>query len=99
MAEYETVRDAAGNPVVVERRRSGGGIGWLVALIVLAALVWAAFHYGLIGSSGGSLPKVNISATGGEAPTVTTGSIDVGTKKTEVETPTVTVNKAPDAKN
>ncbi|QXQ06093.1 hypothetical protein KX816_18195 [Sphingosinicellaceae bacterium] len=97
MAEYETVRDAAGNPVVVERRRGGGGIGWLVVLVIIAALVWAAFHYGLIGSSGGSLPTVAVS--GGEAPKITTGSIDVGSKTTTVETPTVTVNKAPDAKN
>jgi preprotein translocase subunit SecY len=111
MAEFETTRDANGNTVVVERRRGGGGIGIIIALVIIAALVWAAFHFGLIGvSDKGSLPTVNVTADGGKAPELTTGSIDVGSKTTTVETPTVTtkettvevptvsVNKAEDAK-
>ena len=106
MAEYETNRvDAAGRPVVertttdrativdrpVERRSNG--LGWLVALLVLAALVWAAFHFGLIDADGGKLPKVDVTTSGGEAPSVTTGSLAVGTKETTVDVPTVGTKK------
>ena len=85
-------------PVVVERR--GGGAGWLLALLIVVALVVAAFAFKLISIdqiTGGSAPKVSV--TGGEMPKfkVDTAKIAVGTKKTEVETPTVSVQKADDA--
>ena len=85
-------------PVVVERR--GGGAGWLLALLIVVALVVAAFAFKLINIdqiTGGSAPKVSV--TGGEMPKfkVDTAKIAVGTKKTEVETPTVSVQKADDA--
>lgn len=82
---------------VVERR--SGGAGWLIALIIIVALVVAAFAFKLISIdqlTGGSAPKVEV--TGGELPKfkVDTAKIDVGTKKTEVETPTISVQKADD---
>ena len=80
---------------VVQRRSGGGGFGILIALLIIAALVWAAFHFGLLGvSDKGSLPTVNVTTTGGSTPTITTGKIDVGSKKQEVDVPTVHVEKA-----
>ena len=89
---------AAERPVVVERR--GGGAGWLLALLIIVALVVAAFAFKLISIdqiTGGSAPQVSV--TGGEMPKfkVDTAKIAVGTKKTEVETPTLSVQKADDA--
>ncbi|WP_419814115.1 hypothetical protein [Glacieibacterium sp.] len=114
MAEYETTRtDAAGRPVVdrtvvrdepvyVERRR--GGMGWLVALLIIVALVVAAFAFGLIDigqTSKGSLPDVKVETSGGSLPKfdVNTADVNVGTKKTTVEVPTVDVTPAKDAPN
>ncbi len=84
----------------VVERRSGGG-GWLLALLIIVALVVAAFAFKLVSIdqiTGGSAPKVSV--TGGEMPKfkVDTAKIDVGTKKTEVDTPTLHVEKA-DAAN
>lgn len=91
----------AARPAYVERpvERRGGGGGWLIALIIIVALVVAAFAFKLISIdqiTGGSAPKVSV--TGGEMPKfkVDTAKIDVGTKKTEVETPTISVQKADD---
>jgi hypothetical protein len=79
-------------PVVVERR--GGGAGWLIALIIIVALVVAAFAFKLINIdeiSGGTAP--NVAVTGGTLPTfkVDTAKINVGTRQEEVSTPTVDV--------
>ena len=80
---------------VVERRRGGGGVGIVILLLLIAVAVWAAFHFGLLGvADKGSLPTVNVTTSGGEAPKITTGSIDVGTKKQTVEVPTLQVQKA-----
>jgi len=96
MAEYDTTRDAAGNPVVVERRSTNNNMGWLIALLVLVALVIAAFAFGLIDinqTSKGSLPDVNVSAEGGSVPTfdANTANVDVGTKDETIQVPTVDV--------
>ncbi len=90
MAEFETTRDAAGNPVVVERRSNN--MGWLVALLIVVALVVAAFAFGLIDigqTKGAKLPEVSVS--GGQAPAfdVNTAKVDLGTKETTVDVPTV----------
>lgn len=95
MAEYDTRRDAAGNPVVVERR-TGGNMGWLIALLVVVALVVAAFAFGLIDidqTKSGALPDVKVSADGGKLPEfdAKTADVDVGTKTESVEVPTVEV--------
>lgn len=97
MAEYDTRRDAAGNTVVVERERRGGGMGWLVALLIVVALVVAAFAFGLIDidqTKSGALPDVKVSADGGKLPEfdAKTADIDVGSKTENVEVPTVSVD-------
>ncbi len=83
---------AYATPAVVERR--SGGMSWLLALIIIVALVVAAFAFKLISIdqlTGGSAPKVSV--TGGELPKfkVDTAKIDVGTKKDTIDTPTVDV--------
>lgn len=94
-------RPVGGDPVyerpvdrTIVRERSGGGAGWLVALVVIIALVVAAFAFKLISIdqlTGGSAPTVAV--TGGSLPTfkVDTAKVNVGTKQTEITTPTVDV--------
>lgn len=94
MAEYDTTRDAAGNPVVVERRTNN--MGWLVALLIIVALVVAAFAFGLINidqTKSAKLPDVKVETSGGQAPAfdVNTAKVDVGTKSETVKVPTVAV--------
>ncbi len=94
MAEYDTTRDAAGNTVVVEKRSSN--MGWLVALLIIVALVVAAFAFGLIDinqTSKGSLPDVKVSSEGGSLPTfdANTAKVNVGSKDETVKVPTVDV--------
>ncbi len=100
MAEYETRSvDAAGNPVVVERtvvRERSNNMGWLIALLIIVALVVAAFAFKLINidqTQSGSLPTVKVDTAGGSLPkfNVDTAKVDLGTKTTEVTTPTVSV--------
>ncbi len=90
-------RPVAAGPVYVDRtvvrERSGNG-GWLLALLLIVALVVAAFAFKLINIdqiSGGSVPKVAV--TGGELPKfkVDTAKLAVGTKTDEITTPTVDV--------
>lgn len=95
MAEYETrATDAAGRPVVVERRSNN--MGWLIALIIIVALVVAAFAFKLIDidqTKSGSLPTVKVDTAGGSLPKfdVDTAKVDVGSKKEDVTVPTVDV--------
>jgi hypothetical protein len=100
MAEYETRSvDAAGNPVVVERtvtRDRTKNMGWLIALLIVVALVVAAFAFKLINidqTQAGSLPTVKVDTAGGSLPkfNVDTAKVDVGTKTTDVTVPTVAV--------
>ncbi len=97
--------DSAGRPIVADtastynertvvRERSGGGMGWLLVLVLIVALVVAAFAFKLVNIdqlTSGSAPKVAVE--GGSLPTfkVDTATVDVGTKKAEITTPTVSV--------
>lgn len=93
MADYET-RDGR----VVHR---SGTPGWLIALLVVIALVVAAFAFGLIDIDQTREAKApDIKVTGGQAPAfdVDTADVNVGTKKETIEVPTVDVTPARDAK-
>ncbi|GGE15117.1 hypothetical protein GCM10011529_21880 [Polymorphobacter glacialis] len=97
MAEYEN-RDGR----VGETRKSSAP-GWLLAIIIIVALVIAAFAFGLINidqTKNAALPDVKVETTGGQAPAfdVDTADVNVGTKETTIEVPTVSVDKAKDAK-
>ena len=83
-----------GRTVIHERRTNN--MGWLVALLIVVALVVAAFAFGLIDidqTKSAKLPEVNVETTGGQAPAfdVNTADVDVGTKKEDVSVPTVDV--------
>lgn len=81
--------------------RTGSGTpGWLIALLVVVALVVAAFAFGLIDiDQTKSLKAPEVSVTGGQAPAfdVDTATVDVGTKKEIIEVPTIDVNPAGNA--
>lgn len=98
MAEYDTTRDANGRPVVVEKKSS---MGWLVALLVVVALVVAAFAFGLIDldADAGKIPDVNVTTSGGEAPSVdaSVADVNVGSKEETITVPTIDVDKAGNA--
>lgn len=98
MAEYDTTRDSTGRPVVVEKKSS---MGWLVALLIVVALVVAAFAFGLIDldADAGKVPDVKVETSGGELPSVdaNVADVDVGTKETTIEVPTIDVDKASNA--
>ena len=94
MAEYENPRD---DRVVVTEKSST--MGWIIALVVIAALVAAAFAFGLINidqTKTAALPDIKVETSGGQAPAfdIDTAKVDVGTKKTTVEVPTLSVDKA-----
>lgn len=88
--------------VVAEPARSSSG-GWLLAIILIVALVVAAFAFGFINidqTQSAKLPDVKVESSGGQAPAfdVDTADIDVGTKTETIEVPTVTMEKAEDKK-
>jgi hypothetical protein len=64
------------------------GILVLLGLIILAAVVLMSLGMLKINTDN-SMPSVSFNMQGGEMPTVTTGSIDLGTKNSTVEVPTV----------
>ncbi|QYE36758.1 hypothetical protein KTC28_00910 [Polymorphobacter megasporae] len=71
-------------------------MGWLIALLIIVALVVAAFAFKLINidqTQSGSLPTVKVDTAGGSLPkfNVDTAKVDIGTKTTDVTTPTVSV--------
>ena len=91
MSDLETNRDGR----IVETRSSSSA-GWIIAILVIVALVVAAFAFGFINidqTRETSLPTVKMEATSGQAPAfdVNTAKVDVGTTKTTVEVPTVDV--------
>lgn len=91
MSDIETNRDGR----VIETRRSGGA-GWLIALVIIVALVVAAFAFGFINidqTREGSVPTVKLETSGGQAPTfdVDTAKIAVGEKEANVKVPTIDV--------
>lgn len=99
MAEYEPPRDTR----VIETRevetRRSGFPGWLIAVVIVAVLVVAAFAFGLVDidqTADVALPDVKVETTGGQAPEfeVNTADIDVGTEKKTIEVPTIDVEKA-----
>ena len=90
MTETRVTRDGE-----VEPRRSGGS-GWLIAIIVLVALVVAAFAFGFVNIDQvreGKAPTVKLETSGGQAPVfdVETAKINVGSKQETVETPTLDI--------
>lgn len=94
MADYET-RDGR----VVHTRSSTPG--WLIALLVVVALVVAAFAFGLVDIDQTRSAKApDIKVSGGQAPAfdVDTAKVDVGSKKETIEVPTVNVTPAKDKK-
>lgn len=79
---------------------------WLIAIVVIVALVVGAFALGLIDidqERSAKLPEIDVQTSGGQAPSfdVDTATVDVGTKKTEVDVPTIDIDRAdnPDAKD
>lgn len=91
MADPEVTRDGR----IVETRKSSS-MGWLIAIIVIVALVVAAFAFGLIDidqTKETKLPDVNVETSGGQAPAfdVDTADVSVGSEKTTVDVPTVDV--------
>ncbi len=96
MAEYRTT-DANGNPVYVEKRRGGAGRTLAIILILALVVVGLLFATGFfrLNSTGGSLPKVDVSAKGGSLPDVDIDSkkVVVGTKETTVDVPKVKTEK------
>lgn len=97
MADLET-RDGR----IVETRKSSTPM-WLLAILVIVGIVVAAFALGLVNidqTKTAQLPDVKVETTGGQAPAfdVETAKIDVGSKQTTIEVPTVSVEKADEAK-
>nr|WP_310522097.1 hypothetical protein [Polymorphobacter sp.] len=97
MADLET-RDGH----IVETRKSSTPM-WLLVIVVVIAGVVAAFALGLINidqTKTAKLPDVSVQTSGGQAPAfdVETAKVDVGTKETTIEVPTISVEKADDKK-
>lgn len=91
MAEFDTNRDGR----VVETRRSGGP-GWLIALVVVVALVVAAFAFGLVDIDQvkeAKVPDIKVETSGGQAPAfdVNTADVKLGSTQETIETPTIDV--------
>ncbi len=84
--------------VHVERRGSAGRplLYLLLAALLLAALAWALGLFNVDTSGRLEAPKVEVS--GGEVPEVQveTAKVDVGTKETTIEVPTVEVQRPGD---
>lgn len=98
MDDYESPRDTR----IVEARRSSFP-AWLMAIIVMAALVIVAFAFGLIDinpTAETRMPDVSLKTSGGQALVfdVDTATIDLGTEEKTIEVPTVDVKMA-DAKH
>ena len=97
MAEYEN-RDGR----VVETTKSSTPV-WLFVILIVVALVVAAFAFGFINidqTKTAKLPDVKVETSGGQAPAfdVDTAKVDVGTETKTIEVPTVSVEKADDKK-
>lgn len=82
---------------IVEVHRSSN-MGWLIALVVIVAIVVLAFALGFINidqTKSAKLPTVSVETSGGQAPAfdVDTAKIDVGTEKATIDVPTVGTRK------
>ena len=65
------------------------GILVLLGLLVLAAVVLMSLGMLNINWQAGQMPSIEFKAEGGKLPKVETGTIDIGTKNTTVQVPTV----------
>lgn len=97
MAELET-RDGR----IVETRKSSTPV-WLLGILVIVGVVVAAFALGFIDidqTKTAQLPDVKVETQGGQAPAfdVETAKVDVGSKETTIEVPTISVEKAGEKK-
>lgn len=90
MADY---RSTDGARVTVERRGPGRTIAIILGVLALIAVLLFATGFWSADVKEGSLPQVDVSAKGGALPKVDVDSkeVVVGTKKTEVDVPTVGV--------
>ena len=82
---------------ITETRKSSSPM-WLIAVVLLALIVVAAFAFGLVDvnqTKMAALPDVKVETSGGQAPAfdVKTADINVGTKTKTIEVPTVSVDK------
>lgn len=90
MADYST------HDHRVEEKRGQSSLGWLIALIVVVALVVGAFALGLINIDQvrqGKAPDIKLQTSGGQAPVfdIQTAKIDIGRKEETVKVPTIDV--------
>jgi hypothetical protein len=90
--------DPAHRTVRVERRGSGGrALMYLVLVaLLLAALAWALGLFSV--DTSGSLEAPRVELEGGEIPKVEvdTADVEVGTKKTTIEVPTIDIERPAD---
>lgn len=105
MIDPETPRTVnTDRPIVTERTvvaapARSSNAGWLIAILVIVALVVAAFALGFIDinqTKTTKLPDVKVETSGGQAPefNVDTADVNVGTKTETIQVPTVTMDKA-----
>lgn len=89
MVDYRTTDDR----VVVRRGGAGRTIAIILGIAAIIALILFATGFWSADVKEGALPKVDVSAKGGALPKVDVDSkeVVVGTKKTEVDVPTVGV--------
>lgn len=87
----EVRKDPYGDRVVVKRSSAGRTIGIVVVVLLAVVAVLFATGFWKADVSGGDMPEVSVK--GGELPKVDVDSkeVVVGTKKTEVDVPTVGV--------
>ncbi|PNU05660.1 hypothetical protein [Novosphingobium guangzhouense] len=87
----EVRKDPYGDRVVVKRSNAGRTIGIVVVVLLAVVAVLFATGFWKADLSGGDMPEVSVK--GGELPKVDVDSkeVVVGTKKTEVDVPTVGV--------
>ncbi len=82
--------------VRIVETRSSSVPGWLLAIIVIVALVIAAFAFGLISIDQvreARAPDVKLETSGGQAPAfdIQTAKIAIGRKQENVKVPTVDI--------
>ena len=92
MAEQIRRDPVTGDTIVVRSSSGSGSNTLLIIVLLLFALAALAYFTGLI-NVGGKLAVPNVSVTGGETPTVTTGKIVAGTTKRTIDVPKVETTK------
>ena len=80
----------------IAETRSSSVPGWLLAILVIVALVVAAFAFGLINidqTREAALPDVKVETIGGQAPVfdIDTAKVDIGKSEETIKVPTVDV--------